>query len=107
MAVLFKTAPPAHCHVSGMQPHRSALRCVGQGGAREVHKPDSLDRTMQINLRGPMLGCKYAIPEGREGIRCNAVAPGVVISPAVRALHTPESLAGLAPHHVTANWGSP
>jgi NAD(P)-dependent dehydrogenase (short-subunit alcohol dehydrogenase family) len=83
------------------------------------------DRVMAVNVRGPMLGCKYAIPEmlkrgggsiimtssvgaqhatvnqtaygvskgavdtlvkyvaagfGKHGIRCNAVAPGVVLS---------------------------
>jgi NAD(P)-dependent dehydrogenase (short-subunit alcohol dehydrogenase family) len=83
------------------------------------------DRVMAVNVRGPMLGCKYAIPEmlkrgggsiimtssvgaqhatvnqtaygvskgavdtlvkyvaagfGKRGIRCNAVAPGVVLS---------------------------
>ncbi|PPJ08897.1 short-chain dehydrogenase [Nocardia nova] len=98
------------------------------------------DRVMAINVRGPMLGCKYAIPEmekrgggsiiitssvgahnatvnqtaygvskgaldtlikyvatgfGKRGIRCNGIAPGVVLSesalialpPAVRDMH--------------------
>jgi NAD(P)-dependent dehydrogenase (short-subunit alcohol dehydrogenase family) len=88
------------------------------------------DRTMAVNLRGPMLGCKYAIPHmiaagggsivttsstsgqfgdlsrvaygvsksgidsltryvatlhGKQGIRANAVAPGVVRTPALDA----------------------
>ncbi|MBK7948862.1 MAG: SDR family oxidoreductase [Deltaproteobacteria bacterium] len=88
------------------------------------------DRNMRINLRGPMLGCKYAIPHmirrgggsiintssasgltgdviraayaaskaglgsltqnvavqyGKQGIRCNAVAPGVIATPALEA----------------------
>ena len=88
------------------------------------------DRNMRINLRGPMLGCKYAIPHmirrgggsiintssasgltgdmvraayaaskaglgsltqnvavqyGKHGIRCNAVAPGVIATPALEA----------------------
>lgn len=88
------------------------------------------DRNMRINLRGPMLGCKYAIPHmirrgggsiintssasgltgdviraayaaskaglgsltqnvavqyGKFGIRCNAVAPGVIATPALEA----------------------
>jgi NAD(P)-dependent dehydrogenase (short-subunit alcohol dehydrogenase family) len=88
------------------------------------------DRNMRINLRGPMLGCKYAIPHmirrgggsiintssasgltgdsiraayaaskaglgsltqmvatqyGKQGIRCNAVAPGVIATPSLEA----------------------
>lgn len=88
------------------------------------------DRTMRVNLRGPMLGCKYAIPQmirrgggsiintssasgmtgdstraaygaskaglqsltlyvatqyGKQGVRCNAIAPGVIATPALDA----------------------
>jgi len=88
------------------------------------------DRNMRVNLRGPMLGCKYAIPHmirrgggsiintssasgltgdviraayaaskaglgsltqnvatqyGKQGIRCNAVAPGVIATPSLEA----------------------
>ena len=88
------------------------------------------DRTMRVNLRGPMLGCKHAIPHmlergggviintssasgltgdasraaygaskaglqsltqsvatqyGKQGIRCNAIAPGVIATPALEA----------------------
>ena len=88
------------------------------------------DRTMRVNLRGPMLGCKHAIPHmiargggaiintssasgltgdfarsayaaskaglrsltesvaaqyGKQGIRSNAVAPGVISTPALEA----------------------
>jgi NAD(P)-dependent dehydrogenase (short-subunit alcohol dehydrogenase family) len=88
------------------------------------------DRNMRINLRAPMLGCKYAIPEmirrgggsivntssasgltgdviraayaaskaglgsltqnvatqyGKQGIRCNAIAPGVIATPSLEA----------------------
>lgn len=101
---------------------------------------DLWDRVMAVNVKGPMLGCKYAIPEmlkrgggsiimttsvgaqaatvnqtaygsskgavdsliryvavgfGKQGIRCNGIAPGVVMSetaeqvltPALRAIH--------------------
>lgn len=88
------------------------------------------DRTMRVNLRGPMLGCKHAIPHmiargggaivntssasgltgdfsrsayaaskaglrsltesvaaqyGKQGIRSNAIAPGVIATPALEA----------------------
>ena len=97
------------------------------------------DHQLAVNLRGPMLGCKWAIPEmlktgggsiintssnaslggqenalaygvaktgvnaltqyvatayGRQGIRCNAVLPGLVLSPAAK--NAPQ--AALAPH---------
>ncbi|MGW4124841.1 SDR family NAD(P)-dependent oxidoreductase [Nocardia sp. NPDC004711] len=101
---------------------------------------EAWDRVMAINVRGPMLGCKHAIPEmkkrgggsiimtssvgahhatvnqtaygvskgaidslikyvatgfGKHGIRCNGIAPGVVLSetafaslpPAMRDMH--------------------
>jgi len=96
------------------------------------------DRTMRVNLRGPMLGCKHAIPRmlergggaivntssasgltgdlartayaaskaglqsltqsvatqyGKQGIRCNAIAPGVIATPALEANVAPEALA--------------
>ncbi|WP_070151985.1 SDR family NAD(P)-dependent oxidoreductase [Sphingobium phenoxybenzoativorans] len=102
------------------------------------------DRTMAINLRGSMFGCKYAIPKmlgggggaiintasvnglagflsmpaygvskaavamltrnvaaryGREGIRCNAVAPSLVLTPAAERF-LPEEVKRL--HHDVA-----
>lgn len=110
------------------------------------------ERTMQVNLRGPMLGCKYAIPEmlklgrgsiimtssaaataadfvrcaygvskgglnslvryvatafGKDGIRCNAISPGVVLTTAARALNTSDTLERLTEHHVTPRLGEP
>ena len=104
------------------------------------------DRTMQVNLRGPMLGCKHAIPHmiaagggaivttssasgqfgdlsrvaygvskagidsltryvatiyGKQNIRANAVAPGVVKTPALTANVSPEELALFAKNHLT------
>jgi NAD(P)-dependent dehydrogenase (short-subunit alcohol dehydrogenase family) len=110
------------------------------------------DRTMQVNLRGPMLGCKHAIPHmleagggaivttssvsgqfgdlarvaygvskagidsltrhvatmyGKQGIRCNAVAPGVVKTPALTANVPPEEIAVYAHNHLTPDMGEP
>jgi len=90
---------------------------------------DTWDRVLSINLRGYMLGCRFAIPHiigsggwaiintvstaglfgqignvaystskgaivtltrnvatehGRQGLRCNAIAPGVVVTPAIQ-----------------------
>jgi NAD(P)-dependent dehydrogenase (short-subunit alcohol dehydrogenase family) len=110
------------------------------------------DRTMAVNLRGPMLGCKYAIPHmiaagggaivttsstsgqfgdlsrvaygvskagidslmryvatmyGKQGIRANAVAPGVVKTPSLAANVSPQELALFERNHVTPGMGEP
>jgi NAD(P)-dependent dehydrogenase (short-subunit alcohol dehydrogenase family) len=97
------------------------------------------DRTMAVNLRGTMLGCKHAVPHlpsggaivnttsvsalvgdvdhaaygsakaalisltryvatmyGARGIRCNAVAPALVLTDQARAVMTPDMLADKA-----------
>jgi NAD(P)-dependent dehydrogenase (short-subunit alcohol dehydrogenase family) len=101
------------------------------------------DRMMQINLRGPMLGCKHALPYmvdqragvivnttsvagdrgqpfryaygtskgalstltlyvatgyGRFGVRCNAVAPGVIRTPA-SSFVSEETMQDMLRHH--------
>ena len=110
------------------------------------------DRTLAINLRGPMLGCKYAIPRmlergggvivntssasglvgdlsraaygaskagldsltryvatqyGKRGIRCNAIAPGVIHTPALAQNVPPEQLAVFERSHLTPRLGQP
>jgi NAD(P)-dependent dehydrogenase (short-subunit alcohol dehydrogenase family) len=110
------------------------------------------DRTMAVNLRGPMLGCKHAIPHmiaagggaivttsstsgqfgdlsraaygvskagidsltryvatlyGKQGIRANAIAPGVVKTPALAANVSPAELALFERNHVTPGMGEP
>ena len=107
---------------------------------------------MAVNLRGPMLGCKHAIPHmiaagggaivttsstsgqfgdlsraaygvsksgidsltryvatlyGKQNIRANAVAPGVVKTPALTANVAPEELALFERNHVTPGIGEP
>lgn len=110
------------------------------------------DATMAVNTRGPMLGCKHAIPHmveagggaivstsslsgqmgdlsrvaygvskagidaltryvatihGKQNIRCNAIAPGVVQTPALTANVSPEELAVFRRNHVTPGIGEP
>jgi len=108
------------------------------------------DRTMRVNLRGPMLGCKYAIPHmiaggggsivntssasgltgdfarsayaaskaalrsltesvaaqyGKDGIRSNAIAPGVISTPALEANVPADQVAVYAENTLTPRLG--
>ncbi|MDH4423808.1 SDR family NAD(P)-dependent oxidoreductase [Bacillus thuringiensis] len=118
-----------------------------------VHvKTKNWDYIMAVNLRGVMLGCKYAIPEmikagdgsiintssgsalsgeygrtayaaskagilaltrsvatqyGKQGIRCNAILPGLVLTPASKGAFTPEMLGLLEEGHLTPFVGEP
>lgn len=110
------------------------------------------DRTMIVNVRGPMLGCKHAIPHmiaagggaivttsstsgqfgdlsrvaygvsksgidsltryvatlyGKQGVRANAVAPGVVKTPSLAANVSAEELSLFERNHVTPGMGEP
>lgn len=113
---------------------------------------DVWDRTMRVNLRGPMLGCKHAIPRmiergggaiintssasgltgdiaraayaaskaglqsltqsvatqyGKQGIRCNAIAPGIIATPALAANISPEQVAVYLGNTLTPRLGVP
>lgn len=113
---------------------------------------DVWDATFAVNLRGPMLGCKHAIPHmlergggaivntssvsgqvgdlsraaygaskagldsltryvatqyGKRGIRCNAIAPGVIETPALAANLPVEQLAVFERSHLTPRLGRP
>ncbi len=110
------------------------------------------DASMATNVRGPMLGCKYAIPQmlktgggsivnmssnagqmgdllrvaygvskagvdsltryvatihGKQGIRCNAISPGVVATPALVNNVSETELAMFESHHLTPYMGKP
>ncbi len=113
---------------------------------------DVWDRTMAVNLRSVMLGCKHAIPPmleagggsiintssgaalagsltgpayasskgavntftlymaaqyGKQGIRCNAILPGLIMTPAVDSGMGEAEVSMLLDHHLTAYAGSP
>jgi NAD(P)-dependent dehydrogenase (short-subunit alcohol dehydrogenase family) len=112
---------------------------------------DVWDEIMRINLRGIMLGCKYAIPYmlrqergsiintsasrafagavnwpaygtsklagvgltryvatayGKQGIRCNAIAPGMITSEAAAEIAGPDLLKSVLRHHLTPRLGT-
>jgi NAD(P)-dependent dehydrogenase (short-subunit alcohol dehydrogenase family) len=125
----------------------------------DVRDPDPVrmavedwDRIMAVNLRGPMLGCKHAVPVmlrqgggsiinvsstagllaenrltaygaskagllslsrtvatayGKQGVRCNTLVPGSVITESVRRYMTPDQLEGLGATRVTQRLGVP
>jgi NAD(P)-dependent dehydrogenase (short-subunit alcohol dehydrogenase family) len=125
---------------------------VGRDGPIEDMEVELWDLMMAVNLRGPMLGVKHALPHllasgggsivntsstagfvgdgiyaaygsskgglnaftryvatmyGKRGIRCNAVAPGVVASPNLREHFDPELLEVYESNHLTPTLGAP
>jgi NAD(P)-dependent dehydrogenase (short-subunit alcohol dehydrogenase family) len=113
---------------------------------------DVWDRTMAVNLRGTMLGCKHALPRliergggvivntssdaalagdlsrtaygaskgginaltmyvatqyGRQAIRCNAVSPGLVMTPSADRNLTGEDRDIFRRNHLSARFGRP
>lgn len=113
---------------------------------------DVWDRTMAVNLRGVMLGCKHAIPAmlergrgaivnttsgsaqrgdlsipayavskggvdtltryvaaqyGKKGIRCNAIAPGLILTHGVESFGGEDYVRMLEEHHLTPRVGRP
>lgn len=110
------------------------------------------DNAMSVNVRGPMLACKHAIPAmleagggsiintasvaafrgdsvrvaygcskaallaltiyvassfGKSGIRCNAVSPGIIMNPAVRARRSTTDLENVLRHYPSPRLGEP
>jgi NAD(P)-dependent dehydrogenase (short-subunit alcohol dehydrogenase family) len=125
---------------------------MGRDGWIAELEAEIWDRTMAVNLRGPMLGCKYAIPAmlargggsiiqtssasglagdltraaysaskagldsltrsvatqyGKQGIRCNSIAPGVIATPAVAANVPKEALDAYLGSTLTPRLGLP
>jgi NAD(P)-dependent dehydrogenase (short-subunit alcohol dehydrogenase family) len=125
---------------------------MGGDGEVTALSLETWERTLAVNLRGPMLGCKHAIPRmlergggaivntssasgltgdlvrtaygvskagldgltryvatqyGKRGIRCNAIAPGVIATPALAANVPPELIAVYERSHLTPRLGTP
>ena len=132
----------------------AALGHASVGGDHDITslEVDVFDRTMAINARSVMIGCKTAIPAmlegdggsiintssgaaslggltgtayaaskaavncltqyvatqyGKRGIRCNAILPGLIMTPAVDVGMTRESVEMILDHHMTPEAGRP
>ncbi|WP_422659883.1 SDR family NAD(P)-dependent oxidoreductase [Paenibacillus sp. EC2-1] len=113
---------------------------------------DLWDKMMAVNVRGPMFGAKYAIPEmlkngggviinnasgnakvgdyertaysaakagllsltrsiatqyGKDGIRCNSILPGLILTPATRGRFSQELMDLMEEGHLTPYVGEP
>jgi len=132
----------------------AALGSASPGLDMDIAKMDVdvWDRTMAVNLRGVMLGCKHAIPAllergggaivntssgsaqrgdlaipaygvskggvdtltryvaaqyGKQGIRCNAIAPGLILTHEVDRFGGEAYVKMLEEHHLTPRVGRP
>ena len=132
----------------------AALGSASPGRDMDIAKleVDVFDRTLAVNLRGVMLGCKHAIPEmlkrgggaivnttsgsaqrgdvaipayaiskggvdtltlyvaaqyGKQGIRCNAIAPGLILTHGVEKFGGQAYVDMLEEHHLTPRVGRP
>jgi len=132
----------------------AALGSTSIGGDNSLQslELDVWDRTMAINTRSVMLGCKHAIPKmleigwgsiintssgaallggltgtayaaskaavncltqyvatqyGKRGIRCNAILPGLIMTPAVATSMSQATVDMILDHHMTAEAGRP
>ena len=127
---------------------------TGQAADRDLLTVDlaTWDKTMAVNVRGPLLGSKYAIPEmvkngggsiintssgnakigdyertaysaskaallsltrsiatqyGKQGIRCNSILPGLILTPTSRHAFSDRLLEVLEEGHLTPYLGEP
>lgn len=132
----------------------AALGSASPGRDMDIAEMDVAvwDRTMAVNLRGVMLGCKHAIPRmlergrgaivnttsgsaqrgdlaipayavskggvdtltkyvaaqyGKQGIRCNAIAPGLILTHGVDHFGGEAYVRMLEEHHLTPRVGRP
>jgi NAD(P)-dependent dehydrogenase (short-subunit alcohol dehydrogenase family) len=125
---------------------------LGRDGDVVDMDADVWDRTMVVNLRGPMFACKHAIPlmieqgggsiintasvaahagdltfmaygaskaglvnltkciatrHGKDNVRCNAIAPGMILTPTARERLTDDVIDMVMRHHLTPRVGTP
>ncbi|MBJ21508.1 MAG: SDR family oxidoreductase [bacterium] len=125
---------------------------IGGDNGIESLDVDVWDRTLAINTRSVMIGCKHAIPRmletgggsiintssgaallggltgtayatskaavncltqyvatqyGKQGIRCNAILPGLIMTPAVAVGMSQEAVDMILDHHMTTEAGRP
>ncbi len=125
---------------------------IGTDFAIDQLEVEVWDRTMAVNLRSVMLGCKHAIPRmveagggsiintssgsalagsltgpayasskaavntftlyvaaqyGKQGVRCNAILPGLIMTPAVDLGMDAAEVSMLLDHHLTRQAGQP
>ena len=125
---------------------------IGGDAGIESLDVDVWDRTMCVNARSVMIGCKHAIPRmlesgggsiintssgaallgsltgtayatskaavncltqyvatqyGKQGVRCNAILPGLIMTPAVEVGMSQEAVDMILDHHLTPQAGRP
>ena len=125
---------------------------IGEDETVDTLDVDVWDRTMAINTRSVMIGCKHAIPKmietgggsivntssgaailgglsgtayavskaavnaltqyvatqfGKQGIRCNAILPGLIMTPAVEVGLSQPVVDMILDHHMTPEAGRP
>ncbi len=151
---MIATAVTAFGGLDILHNNAAALGATSPGRDTDVASIDLgvWDRTMAVNLRGVMLGCKYAIPAmlergrgaivnttsgsaqrgdltnpayavskggvdtltkyvaaqyGKQGIRCNAIAPGLILTHGVESFGGEAYVRMLEEHHLTPRVGRP
>jgi NAD(P)-dependent dehydrogenase (short-subunit alcohol dehydrogenase family) len=125
---------------------------LGRDGDLRIMSVDVWDTTMAVDLRGPMLACKHAIPimvaqgggsivntasvaahagdlqfmaygaakaalvnltksiatrYGKANIRCNAIAPGMILTPTAQQRLSDDIIDMVMRHHLTTRVGTP
>lgn len=152
MEALMASAASAYGTIDVLHNNAAAMNMFSQDLPIDTIEIEDWDRIMQINMRGVMLGCKYALPYmlrqqrgsivnttscrafagalnwpaygtsklgvvgitkyvascyGKQGIRCNAISPGLILTPAAAVTAGEELLTSLLRHHLTPRVGTP
>lgn len=152
VAAMIAAAVDAFGGLDILHNNAAAIGGKGAGADRDVASidVDVWDRTMAVNLRGVMLGCKHALPPmlargggsiintssgsaergdlmlsayaaskggvntltfyvaaqyGKQGVRCNAIAPGLILTHPKENFGGEAYVAMLEEHHLTPRVG--